>query len=201
MTPPRPCLPAEAVSRALLLVGRPEIYVLGTGTYQPRPHEDLPFTRNARGYGCDCWGLAGSWCFRLPRHRMGYNKGPWATVTDDINTDSAIEQAEHPTAKDRLWEVVDRPALGDLLVYPSIRDKAGKRIRIGHVGIITGLCAEWDPKAPQYGLLEVVQCQASRKPAIMKGPGTGWLMRDTFKGLRDDKWRTRMLRAVSAAQS
>lgn len=178
----------------MLLVGSKEPYVLGTGNYRPDA-EDLPWTTNARGYGSDCWGYAGAWAYKLPRHRPGFNKGPWASVTDDINTDSAIEQAEHAST-DRLFEVVDRPMLGDLLVYPSIRGPDGKRIRIGHVGIITKLCAEWDPEVPQYGELEVVQCQASRKPAVMRGPGVGWLFRDKFKGLRDDAWRTRILRVV-----
>ncbi len=100
----------------------------------------------------------------------------------------------HEKATDRLFEVVDRPGLGDLLVYPSIRGPDRKRIRIGHVGIVTKLCAEWDPQAPQYGELQVVQCQASKRPAVMKGPGMGWLMRETFKGMRDNAWRTRILR-------
>ncbi len=180
-----------------MLVGRPEPYVLGTGDFHPTQTADLPWTTNAYGHGSDCWGYAGAWCLKLPRHRQGYNHGAWSTVSDDQNCDSAIEQAEHiHETEDRVWQSVDHPALGDLLVFPSIRGPDGKRIRIGHVGIVTGLCAEWSPLDPQYGLLEVVQCQASRQPAVMRGPGTAWLMRDTFKGMHDKKWRTRILRAV-----
>jgi hypothetical protein len=191
MTAPRPCTPEKAVERALSMVGRTEPYILGTGDF--RKDSPLPFTTNLYGYGCDCWGLAGAWCYELPRHRPGFNHGPWATVSDDINCDSAIEDAEH---KQELWTVADRPMAGDLLVFPSIRDKDRKRVRIGHVGIVVGVSAEWDVKAPQFGALTVVQCQASKKPAIMKGPGHGWMFRATFRGLTDDAWRTRTLRAV-----
>ncbi len=179
----------------MLLVNSKEPYVLGTGDWRPGA-EDLPWTTNAKGHGSDCWGYAGAWSYKLPRHRPGFNKGSWASVTDDINTDSAIEQAEHGAATDRLFEVATTPALGDLLVYPSIRGPDHKRLRIGHVGIIVKLCAEWDPEMPQYGELEVVQCQASRKPAVMRGPGVGWLFRDKFKGMIDEAWRTRILRVT-----
>ncbi len=188
----RPCSAVEAVRRALLLVGSPERYVLGCGNF--RPHGiDLPWTTNEHGTGSDCWGYAGAWCYQLPRHRPGFNHGSWATVSDDINTDSSIEDGEH---RRELFEVVDYPRLGDLLVYPAIRDAHGKRMRIGHVGIVVGLCAEWDHKAPQYGELEVVQCQSSRRPAVIKTMGMAWMWRDLFRGERDEKWRTRILRVV-----
>lgn len=186
----RPCSAAEAIQRAVRFVGAPQPYVLGCGDYRPGSHDE-PWTVNGKGLGSDCWGYAGAWCYKLPRHRPGFNHGPWATVSDDINTDSAIEDGEH---KQGLFEVVDRPSLGDLLVYPSIRSQDHKRLRIGHVGIVVGLCAEWDPAAPQYGELQVVQCQAARKPAVMRGPATGWLFRDRFRGLIDETWRTRVLR-------
>lgn len=197
MTLPRPCSAAEAIQRAVSVVGRPDPYVLGCGDYVPASPGALPFTTNAHGTGCDCWGLAGSWCWKLPRHRPGYNHGAWATVADDVNCDSAIEQSEHRhELADILWESVDYPALGDLLVFPSIRGPDGRRIRIGHVGLVVGLCAEWDPAMPQYGLLEVVQCQAGTQPAIKRGPGMAWMHRELFKGAVDHAWRTRILRAV-----
>ncbi len=196
MTLPRPCTAAEAVHRASLLLNRTESYVLGTGTYLPAASVDLPFTRNPRGYGCDCYGFV-TWCFKTPRHRPGYNHGKWATVSDDVNCDSSIEQAEHfHEIEDRLWESVDRPALGDLLVYPSIRGPDRTRLRIGHVGIIVKLCAEWDPKEPQYGLLTVIQCQSLGAPAIKLSTGVGWLHRESFKGGVDKAWRSRILRSV-----
>lgn len=190
MTAPVPCSPAEAAGRALVIVGRPEPYVLGAGDYTGKS-PDLPFTQPRGIVGCDCWGLAGAWAYKLPRHRPGFNRGAWSTVSDDINCDSAIEDAEH---RQDLFELAQSPAVGDLLVYPSIRGPDRKRIRIGHVGIITGVPAEWDPATPQYELVEVVQCQASIRPAIMRGPGRTWANKSQFRGLRDDSWRTRIVR-------
>lgn len=178
-----------------MLLGRTEPYILGTGDFKPG-RVDLPFTTNKYGTGSDCWGFAGAWCYQLPRHRPGFNHGTHATVSDDINCDSSIEQAEDPHATDRLFEVVTTPRLGDLLVYPSIRGPGGTRLRIGHVGIVVALCAEWDVKAPQFGLLTVVQCQAAKKPAIMKGPGSGWMFRDRYRDKTDPAWRSRILRVV-----
>ncbi len=192
---PRPCSPDEAVRRASLMVGRPERYNLGSGNYHPTQTADLPWTMGPRGYGCDCSGFI-CWAFCLPRHRKGFNDGPWATVAHDISTDSMIESAEHPQAVDGLFEVVDRPRVGDLLVYPGIRGPDGKRMRIGHVSIVSKLAPEWDPKDPQYGELEVVQCQASRDPAVKRGPGIGWMFRDVFKSARNEAWGTRILRVV-----
>jgi hypothetical protein len=187
----KPCSPSEAVERALRWVGR-GVYGLGEGGYRASD-PDNPFTDVNGILKCDCSRFV-LFCYKLAGSRAGFNDGPWATVSDAINCDSMIEQAEHPTAKDRLFEVADRPQLGDLLVFPAIRGPDGKRLRVGHCGIVTKLCAEWKADAPQYGELEVVQCQASTRPAIKKGPGLAWLMRDNFKGLRDEAWRTRILR-------
>ncbi len=197
---------AEAVERALRHIGK-GTYALGAGDYHPEK-PDSPWTSKppSYNYGCDCWGYAHSYCYKTPRHRPGFNKGPWATVADDINTDSAIEQAEHPQATDRLFEVVDTPRIGDLVVYPSVREGAivkaskapHKRLRIGHVGIIVGVPAEWDPAMPQFGMLTVVQCQAARSPAVIKGPGTGWMGREGFRGFVDSAWRSRILRVTGA---
>ncbi len=190
MTPPRPCLPAEAVARALAQVGK-GVYGLGAGGYSSA-HPFDPFTVVKGLELCDCWAFAGSYCYRLPLHRAGYNHGAWSTVSDDVNCDSAIEDSEH--AKE-LWIEVDRPELGDLLVFPSIRGPDGKRIRIGHVGIVTAAPAEWSPADPQFGLVQVVQCSPSA-PAIKRGPGVAWHARESFRSALDYKWRTRILRSV-----
>jgi hypothetical protein len=198
-TLPRPCAAAEAVERALrLLATKPvEPYVLGTGDFHPASTIDMPFSKNSFGYGCDCWGFAGSWCYQLPRHRPGFNKGPWATVADDVNCDSAIEQADHAAKlTDVVWSAVaDAPRAGDLLVWPSIRDKHGARLRIGHVSIVLEVPAEWDWLHPQYGLCKVAQC-APGAPAIRASSGKSWEGRETFRGLTDVAWRTRILRVA-----
>jgi hypothetical protein len=172
------------------MVGRPEIYALGSGDYHPTQTADLPWTQGPRGYGCDCSGFI-AWCYMYKRTREGFNHGPWSSVSDAVSTDSMVEDGEH---KHELFTVVDRPMAGDLLVYPGIRGPDGKRIRIGHVGIVSKTAAEWDPKEPQYGELEVIQCQASTDPAVKRGPGLAWLMRERFKGMRNPAWWTRILR-------
>jgi len=187
--------PTEAVERALRHVGK-GTYALGAGDFHAdRP--DSPWTSKPPSYeyGCDCWGYAHSYAYKTSRHRPGFNKGPWATVSDDINCDSAIEDAEH---KRELFELVDTPRIGDLLVWPSIRGPDRKRIRIGHVSIVVDVPAEWDVAAPQFGLLIVVQCSPGGTAAIKRGPATGFMARESFRGFIDHAWRTRILRVRAA---
>ena len=91
----------EAVERAASLVDQGE-YILGTGNYRPSQDADgnavdLPFTQRegAGPSGCDCAGFAVCWCYKIVRHQPGFNAGAWATVSDDINVDSVIEDARH----------------------------------------------------------------------------------------------------------
>lgn len=188
----RPCPPAEAVERALALLGRTEPYVLGTGDYRGIGRDPWTTRKDGRT-GCDCWGLIAH-AYRLPRHRPGYNKGRWATVSDDMNCDAAIEQAEHIT-DDAVWAPAgDQPAIGDVLVWPSIRGPDRRRLRIGHVALVVDVPAEWQPE--RYDWLTVVQCQSSREPAIMRGPGSAWRGRETWRGATDTRWRSRLLRVA-----
>lgn len=188
--------PEQAIQRALSLVGKPISYVLGAG------NRNGPTKVAKRGpdgaivgwspEGMDCWALADAYAYDHPRHDPGFNKGPWATVSDDRNCDSAIEDAEHKASAYRL---LVRPQRGCLLVMPSIRGPDRKRIRIGHVWFVVDVPAEWDSAAPQYDLLDTVQCQASTHPAIKHGPGPRHDGR-TFRGLTDDAWRLRLLEVI-----
>ena len=97
----------EAVERAASLVDQGE-YILGTGNYRPSQDADgnavdLPFTQreSAGPAGCDCAGFAVCWCYKVVRHQPGFNAGAWATVSDDINVDSVIEDARHDQALGR----------------------------------------------------------------------------------------------------
>lgn len=196
MTFPRAIAPKEAALRARSLVGR-GTYVLGAGGYHPIHigDVDLPWTpHEGIDDACDCWGFAGSWCLKLPRHVPGFNRGAWATVSDDANCDSAIEDAEHVR---QMFTVAKVPQVGDLLVFPSIRDPiTKKRLRIGHVGIVVTVRAlEWDVKAPAYDLLDVAQCRVAR-PAIGVTNGAGWLWRDVYRGQKNPAWRSRLVRPV-----
>lgn len=163
------CTPDEAVARARRWAGRGGQYRLGTGDYNPaqgdRPWTGLP-------PASDCAGFAFCFCWRLKRHRPGFNRGRWATVSDDINTDSALEDALHHK---ELFIVVTTPQPGDLLVFGSVR-KDGKRIRIGHVGLIESVPTEWDPLQPQYSSLTIIQCKGpnGRAPGVVRTDGALW---------------------------
>jgi hypothetical protein len=101
---PRPCSAREAVERALSLVGQAGSTC---SALAPTTPSDLPWTRDPAGQlGTDCAGFAISWCYKLPRHRQGFNAGPRATVSDDLNCNSAIEDADH---KRELFERVFTP--------------------------------------------------------------------------------------------
>lgn len=173
---PRPCSAREAVERALRVVGQGGEYRLGAGDYRPAGDVDLPWTSAAvGGPGSDCSGFAISWCYKIPRHRPGFNHGSWATVSDDVNPNSAIEDAEHAG---ELFERVLTPAIGVLLCYPTIHLPGHVEPWIGHVQIVTGLrrCLEWDAARPDYGALDVAECRGpnGRRPGVV--PGTGATM-------------------------
>jgi len=196
---PRPCSPAEAVQRALSLVNNGGEYQLGTGDYQPVMRGgrmiDLPWTQRGEAVGCDCAGFAISWCYKLRRHRPGFNHGDWASVEDDLNSNSAIEDAEH---RRELFAIADRPMPGDLLAYPTIHLPGHPQPFIGHVGIVVAVnrCAEWDPAMPQYHLLDVAQvCGPNgRRPACVRTDGSVW-DRHTANWPKMEH-RTKVLRAL-----
>lgn len=162
------------------------MYVLGTGDYLPQRAGDSPFTSNAYGTGSDCAGFAICWCYMLPRHRPGYNhaSGALATVEDDINCNSALEDARFGNRE--LFRLVDGvPQPGDLLVYPSfdLTDKDGNVHKfIGHVSIVVGntRVKQWSTSKPPYYLLDVAQCKGpnGRAPAVLLTDGSIWSQHD-----------------------
>ena len=173
---PRPCTAAEAVSRAKSLVIRGGgQYILGTGDWCPTSHSDLPWTERAGQIGSDCAGFAISWCYKLPRHRPGFNIGPWASVADDLNCNSAIEDADHQRD---LFQRVYTPEVGDLLMYPTFHLASLQAPFIGHVVIVTGVgrAAEWDSQKPEYGLLDVAECHGpnGHTPGVVANTGAGF---------------------------
>ncbi len=103
----RPCSPAEAIQRALSIVGHGGQYWLGTGDWKPNA-TDVPWTTNNGGTGSDCAGFAISWCYKLTRHRPGFNVGSWSSCSDDLNCNSAIEDAEHAG---ELFEIAQWPVI------------------------------------------------------------------------------------------
>ena len=159
---PRPLFVADrAVAHALAMVGR-GVYQLGTGDLGSNIDDPR-----------DCFGFAVCEAFGIRRHRQGFNVGPWATVADDLNCNSAIEDARHAG---ELFALTSRPELGALLTYPTIRLAGHPQPFIGHVGIVVGVsrCLEWDPAHPHYALLDVVQCRGpnGRRPGIVATDGS-----------------------------
>jgi len=173
----------EAIARAQSMVNQ-GVYILGTGDYRPRQDAnggvvDLPFTQhNGNGpAGADCVGFAVCWCYKLVRHQPGFNAGSWATVSDDINVDSIIEDARH---KQEAGTVITTPAAGAWLLYPTIRDSRNPQPFIGHVAIIESVSAEFDEASPDYRTLTVIQCCGpnGHTPAIIRSDGYYWWHHD-----------------------
>lgn len=197
MTGPRPVFTAaQAVKRALqLAAARTGEYQLGTGDYRPTTAADDPWTPTPTGVmGSDCAGFAPCWTYGIPRHRPGFNVGPWSSVSDDINCNSANEDAEH--GHDLFMLVDDAPQPGDLISWPTIRSHGG--MFSGHICIVVGVdrAATFDLSTPDWSLLDVVQvCGGNgRKPAALATDGTYWVEHDRVWPL--EQHRSRLLRVV-----
>lgn len=159
MTPATVKDPVVAVARAYKYANH-GMYLLGTG--------DCDYSGNAS----DCAGYAICYCWGLRRHQLGFNVGSWATVSDDINTDSCIEDAENLK---EIFEFPAYPARGDLIVYKTIHLQ-GHKPWIGHVGIITNVPVGWTPGSGQYHRLDVIQCRGPNgaRPGIVCTDGSVW---------------------------
>lgn len=167
MIPPRPCSPIAAVTVARSLIGT-GVYQLGTGDC------DTPI-----GGASDCFGFAFDRCYGVRRHRPGFNVGAWASVTDDLNCNSAIEDTDH--RRELFVRGMGAPQLGDLVAYPTftIKDAAGSPHRfIGHIAIVIGVSRVrgWDPAAPDWSTLDVAQCCGpnGRRPGVIASDGSIW---------------------------
>jgi len=178
MTDPRPVSAIEAVTRALSMIDKPGgQYILGTGGYRPYVVSgvtiDRPWTADADGrLGTDCAGFALSWCWKLTRHRPGYNKGGAFDVESDINSNSAIGDAVG--ARDCFELAMGMPKPGDLLAYPTFR--CNGLLFIGHVAIIvdTSRATAWDPQQPRYDLLDIAQSHGPNyfQPGVVRTDGS-----------------------------
>lgn len=188
----------DPVQRARVVVGAMEPYELSAGDYHPIYDfrgdlvEDSPWTSAADGrpvVGCDCSGFAIAYCHRLPRHRPGFNRTPTATVSDELNTDSAVEDA---LTQQTLFIPIIAPSLGiaqmpkpgDLLVYKAIRLPGHPYPWIGHVCLVVAVDPAFDPAHPDWRLVTVIQCFGGngRKPAVEQTDGTFWRNHDQVWG-------------------
>lgn len=172
--------PEKAVEIALSQVGH-GVYKLGTGDCDDHPDDPS-----------DCAGFAINRCYNIRRHRPGFNRGGWATVEDDINCNSAIEDARHkqelfvqlwdPIANDKMQAIRSQgpyvPRPGDLITYPTFRiNSKGKVLTfIGHIAIIVKVPAEWEWGLDGWKELTVVQCAGpdGRKPGIFQSSAMHW---------------------------
>jgi hypothetical protein len=146
----------EALARMQALVGRTDIeYILGGVTMTQM----------------DCFGAAVCYAYGIKRHEPGANRGPWATVSDDWNCNSAIEDSEHrqqrfiPVAADDIEP-------GDLIMYPTIHLPGHPLPWIGHVQMVEHVPAGWT-LASGYCALEIIHCHGpnGRRPAVTRGNG------------------------------
>ena len=162
--PPVGLTGAEVVARALSVVGQGR-YRLGKGGR--RPANLTPF--DAAGL-CDCSGFA-AWSMGLDRYQPGRIAGDW------ISTDAIVADAQGPG---RMFAVVgrltaaglDRPAgwqPGDLVAYPG-RRALGRRVAIGHVGVIVEVGAT-------IAACRVCHCAASGRVAVRVSDGRPWAAR------------------------
>lgn len=168
-----------AAARARSMINAPVPYVLGAGGRNPMATSPIGKRDNRRG--CDCVGFT-AWCSGFDRLQKEFPYyGGW------INTDSSLGKWNGELGQ---WEpasgwfaLLDRPVIGSWIVYPSIDiDNDGDRDRIGHVGIVVGVEAEWS-----WQTTRVVHCsssasKATRGRAIQESDATLWARAKTYRG-------------------
>ncbi len=94
--------------------------------------------------------------------------------TDSIIMDATFSDDYVQRTKPRLWNLLDRPEVGSLVIFPSLH-KNGKMTRMGHVGLVVEVPAEWPTNFKNYNpvqrrellkLVKVIDCNASLKRKI-----------------------------------
>lgn len=162
---------ADAVARCAKLIG--------DGTYKLGALDE-----EADALVFDCTSFCIRYGYGLDGHRPGYNRGwkeDWctgatSTVVDDINSNSAVEDARCG-ARELFELVTGAPRLGDIIAAPTIRLDGHPDPWIGHAVIVSGIDRaerRWDPFDPQFALLDVIECRGpnKRNPAIRATNGT-----------------------------
>lgn len=159
---------SRPLQRMLALIGDRSLqYILGTGDREGA-------TKRDGDLGMDCAGAAINYAHEIKRHRPGFNRGRWATVSDDINTNSAIEDSEH---NQELFVPVDDAHIqpGDLIAYPTIyvRRLSLKTLKfIGHVQMVVAVPEGWT-RENGFACLSIVHCHGpnKRRPAVTLSTG------------------------------
>ncbi len=146
------------------------------------PNAPDPFSRWAKPgstFVCvtsDCIGGA-AWCGGFDRYqpqRFAHIYGGW------INTDSMRLDAGGPA---KCFERLERPTPGCFVVFAS----GAHGHRVGHIGTVIGVPAEWDAKEREcWQALQVVDiaARAGRANRLTTGSGwygVGWFIRSTMQ--------------------
>jgi hypothetical protein len=128
-----------AVERARAMALVKSLYILGAGGRDPKAK--TPLTKRLGKWGSDCIGFV-LWCLGHDR----YQPETFELYDGWINTDSLMMDAKGA----RSWYApVAIPEPGDVVVFPSIY-KDGKRIRMGHIGLVVEVPADMPENV--YGL-------------------------------------------------
>jgi hypothetical protein len=182
-----PCTAKEAVARGQAALRMGGEYGLGTGNYHPGPYAapmtngDVPWTGTPPA--SDCAGFAICYAWKIVRHRPGFNHGSWATVSDDVNVNSAIEDGDHarelfttlgpPWRAQSASQPIALPRPGDLLCYPTFRCQG--LTFIGHVALVESVPDDWKA-GDRWSRLTVLQCHGPNgfKPGVVRTDGAIW---------------------------
>lgn len=132
---------------------------------------------------CDCMGGA-AWIGGFDRFQPTRFKHIYGGY---INCDSMRFDAAGPA---KCFERLDKPEPGCMVVFGSVDyDGDGQRDRVGHVGTVVSVPADWNPKkADSWKAMRVVDVSASRKGrANAATSGLGWYGVDR-RGVAKDSW-------------
>jgi hypothetical protein len=172
-----PCGPDEAVQRMLALEASGKgCYSWGAGHYDPAHPELLGMTlgkNQALGLGWDCAGAAICYAFMLKRERPGFNRQAWATITDDLNVDSVLEDADPDRGgRGELGELAFVPQPGILLITPTIKIPEKDFDEPGHVRFILD-ASKWNPLRPRWADVVYLECRGGngRRPGVVRDTG------------------------------
>jgi hypothetical protein len=168
-----PCTAAEAVARLrALLETHTGQYVYGAGDYNPN---GLPWTKRARDglVGGDC-RVAFLHAWKIHGTRPGYNRGSWASVADDVNYTSLLEDGDHARDLGITYRapLALAPRPGDIVAYPTFYLPGHPKPWIGH-GALVELAPDDYVPGEGWTRLTLLQCHGPDKfsPGIVRTNG------------------------------
>lgn len=153
----------DLLARARSQLGRGTRYQLGAGGYTP----SKPYPGGGGGHaedGCDCSGFV-CWCLGISRHTTNeYYR--LKLGTEWISTVSMFRDCGDSAG---LFESLEHPRVGCIVVYP---DGAAGKGRQGHVGIVTALRGA-TTSAPSSTAASAMRPAVMRSRRTSTGAGCG----------------------------